>query len=422
MFGGSAHRTNTAFPYGISLFRSRNQIFMFKFIITLFVPGLFAARVCAQRMITEEEAIDFAVKNSGNVNASRLSVVQQKQLLKSSFNLPNTEVFVESPTGNFYTASITQSAEFPTVYTKQYGLQKQKIALAEKEIQLAEYEIKFQVRQLFLQWQYNFALQQQLAMQDTVYEQISVAAKRQFDAGQINYLQKIFAENQYNDIHNEYLQAKLSVNNTETSLQYLTGLREKLVAAPLNKDAEVITLQSMDSTAFRDNASVQIALQAEQVAAKNIALQRAKSLPGLAFGYFNQGEKSTPIRNRFRAGITLPLWQGQYRGNIQAAKTEAEISKQKTIGLTQQLSIQLLDAQNSLAANRQSLLYYQNTALPKANEIINTAKRFFSSGENDYIGYLRNINDAYAIQIKYLEALRNYQQSVLSVKFLKGTL
>ena len=58
----------------------------------------------------------------------------------------------------------------------------------------------------------------------------------------------------------------------------------------------------------------------------------------------------------------------------------------------------------------------------KANEIITTAKRFFASGENDYINYLRNINDAYSIQLKYLEAIRNYNQSILSIKYLTGTL
>ena len=118
----------------------------------------------------------------------------------------------------------------------------------------------------------------------------------------------------------------------------------------------------------------------------------------------------------------MPLWFWQYKGNISAAKTELEINKQKTNGLQQQLSIQLLQAQNDLAINEQSLKYYQTTGIKKANEIINTAKRFFASGETDYINYLRNINDAFSIQLKYLDAIRNYNQSILSIKYLTGTL
>ena len=158
------------------------------------------------------------------------------------------------------------------------------------------------------------------------------------------------------------------------------------------------------------------------IAEKNISLQKAKALPGLAFGYFNQGERNAPIGNRFRVGFTVPLWFGQYKSNINAAKTEWEINKLKTSGLLQQLSIQLLQANNELAIYNQSLQYYYNTGIPKANEIIRTAKRFFESGENDYINYLRNINDAFVIQIKYLEANRNYNQALLVINYLTGKL
>ncbi len=116
------------------------------------------------------------------------------------------------------------------------------------------------------------------------------------------------------------------------------------------------------------------------------------------------------------------MWFGQYKSNINAAKTEWEINKQKVNGLQQQLSVQLIQAQNELAINTQSLIYYQSTGIKKATEIIITSKRFFESGENDYINYLRNINDAYSIQLKYLEAIRNYYQGILSIKYLKGTL
>ena len=96
--------------------------------------------------------------------------------------------------------------------------------------------------------------------------------------------------------------------------------------------------------------------------------------------------------------------------------------QQKTSGLQQQLSLQLIQAQNEWLTNQQSVYYYQNTGIKKANEIIATAKRLLESGEIDYVNYLRNINDAYAIKLKYLEAIKNYNQSLLSIKYLTGTL
>ena len=387
----------------------------------IFISLFLSVASFCQKQILEADAVSMAVKNSKNISASGLVIKQQKQLLKSSINLPNPEVFVESPTGNFYTGSITQSIEFPTVYSKQYQLQKQRIGLAEKEKVVTETEIKFQVKQLYLLLQYADTLQKQLYIQDTVYAGIATSASRQFDAGQIDYLQKVFTETQYGEIHNQYLQSQINVSNLQSQLQFLTGLQEPFRAMQLTSQLVAITAQQ-DSAALVYNPTIELYKQMQNISEKNIELQKNKALPGLAFGYFNQGERSTPVGNRFRFGITVPLWFGQYKGNINAAKTELEIAKQKTNGLQQQLAVQLIQAQNELAINEQSLKYYQTIGIKKANEIINTAKRFFISGKNDYINYLRNINDAYSIQLKYLEAIRNYNQTILSIKYLTGTL
>jgi cobalt-zinc-cadmium efflux system outer membrane protein len=395
---------------------------MFKRIVIVFTGLMSLSSVYSQKIISETDAVNMALKNSKNISAAGLSILQQRQLLKSSINLPNPDVFIESPTGKFYTGSITQSTEFPTVYSKQYQLQKQRIVLAEKEKGFTENEVKFQVKQLYLFLQYASALEQQLYVQDTVYERISKAAGRQFDAGQIDYLQKTFTESQYGEIHNQYLQAQLTIGNLQSQLQYLTGLQEIFIAVPLDTNPAIDVTIINDSSAFTSNPSIQIFNQASIISQKNIALQKAKALPGLALGYFNQGERNSPIGNRFRIGFTVPLWFGQYKSNINAAKTEWEINKQKVSGLQQQLSVQLIQAQNELSIYTQSLQYYKNTGIPKANVIIGTAKRFFESGENDYINYLRNINDAYLIQLKYLEVIRNYNQAILSIKYLTGTL
>ena len=184
---------------------------MFRFCLLFPVFFTVTVNLFAQKIIAEAEAITRALKNSPNLSAANFSVLQQKQLVKSSFNIPNPEIFIESPTGNFYTPSITQSVEFPSVYGKQKQLQKQQVQLAEKEKQLTENEVKYQVKQMYLNLQYQAALNGQLYIKDTVYEKIALSASRQFDAGQIDYLQKLFAETEYAEIHNQYLQQQLII-------------------------------------------------------------------------------------------------------------------------------------------------------------------------------------------------------------------
>lgn len=399
------------------------NFFMFRIYIVGILTGLVSFTATAQQLLTESDAISKALANNKNIQAASLQVKQQQQLLKSAINLPNPEFFWESPTGNFYTGSITQSIEFPTVYSNQYRLQKQQIGVAQIEKQLTLAELKYRVKVLYLDAQFADSLVKQLYIQDTLYEKIKLSAIRQFNAGQIDYLQQTFAETQYGEIHNLYLQSITRATALKAQLQWITGVKDAIAVAPLMITATEPQITFIpDSTALLSNPTVQLLQQQQAVARQNIALQKSKALPGLAFGYFNQGERDTKWYNRFRFGITIPLWFGQYKGNINAAKTEQQVIQSKQEGLQQDLSAQAINANSEMQANWQSVQYYLQTGLRKAQEVITTSQRFFGSGEIDYISFMRNSNDAYSIYQKYLEAVRNYNLSVINYQYLMGQL
>ncbi|OSZ77116.1 hypothetical protein CAP36_11920 [Chitinophagaceae bacterium IBVUCB2] len=396
---------------------------MFRNNIIGFLIGIIALPAAAQQVLTESEAVSKSLANNKNIQSASLQVKQQQQLLKSAINLPNPELFWESPTGNFYTVSITQSFEFPSVYSNQYRLQKQQIGVAEKEKQLTQAELKYRVKLLYLEAQFTDSLVNQLYIQDTLYEKIKLSAIRQFNAGQIDYLQQTFAETQYGEIHNLYLQSITRAKALKAQLQWLTGVKDAITVTPLVVNASQLQFSFIpDSTALLFNPTVQLLQQQQAAAKQNIALQKSKALPGLALGYFNQGERDTKWNNRFRFGITIPLWFGQYKGNISAAKTEQQIIQSKQEGLQQELSAQVINANSEMQTYWLSVQYYQQTGLRKAQEVITASQRFFISGEIDYISLMRNNNDAYSIYQKYLEAVRNFNLSVINYQYLMGQL
>ncbi len=396
---------------------------MYRYSFIVFIIAIISLPAVAQQVLTENEAVAKALANNKNIQAASLQVKQQQQLLKAANNLPNTEFFLESPTGNFYTGSITQAFEFPTVYSNQYRLQKQQIGVAQKEKQLTEAELKYRVKVLYLEIQYADSLTKQLYVQDTLYEKIKSSAIRQFKAGQVDYLQQTFAETQYGELHNQYNQSIIRATSLKAQLQWYTGIKDFISVEPMIVVPEQIQIPLYtDSTAFFANPALQLLQQQESVAKQNIELQKSKSLPGFAFGYFNQGERDTNWFNRFRVGVKIPLWFGQYRSNINAAKTQQQVLQSKQQGLQQELSAQVINASSSMQTNWQSVQYYQQTGLKKAQEVITTSQRFFISGEIDYISLLRNSNDAYNVYQKYLEAVRNYNFSVINHKYLMGQL
>lgn len=391
------------------------------FILSFFIGIMGSA--FSQTVLSVEEAVTKAIAANRDVVAAGYSVTQQKQLIKSAINLSNPEFFWESPTGSFYTGSITQSFDFPTVYGKQVQLQKQQVVIAEKDKLRVETEVSYRIRLLYLAIQYTEALQKELKTQDSVYYQLQIAAQRQFDAGQIDYLQKIFAETEYGDLHNQFLQTTSTLESLLAQLQFLTGINDSVEVSSLQLfSLPEGLLVAEDSSVLNQNRTTALLLQEVEVNRKNLELQKNKALPGLAFGYFNQGERNTPTSLRFRFGVTVPLWFWQYKSNIQAAKTGVTIAQEKTEGFKQQLNYELMQTKNEMTTNYQSYNYYKNTGLPKAEEIINTAKRFFESGETDYINYLRNISTAYETKLKFVETLNNLNHSIITINYLTGKL
>ena len=169
--------------------------------------ALFSVPTFAQTILTADDAVSAALKNSPAIKASGLVVRQNEQLVRSARNIPNPDLTFDSPSGAFYTLGVQQSFRFPTVYTQQAKLQQQQIVLAQKEKIVTETDLKYRIRTAYLNVQYADAYLKQLQGQDSVYAQIAVAAKRNFDVGTIDKLALIFAETQAADLRNQVAMA-----------------------------------------------------------------------------------------------------------------------------------------------------------------------------------------------------------------------
>ncbi len=386
--------------------------------LTLFI-FLNSLTVFAQKSLTEQEAIEAALKNSAALRASGLVIRQNNELLKSAKNIKNPDVIMESPTGLFYTIGVTQTMDYPTVYKKQSLLQKQQIILSEKERGVTENDIKFRVKSQYLILQYSESLVKLFGVEDSLYAQISQSSSRQFEAGQIDYLAKTFAESQFGEVRNKLNQSQADNQTNIRQLQQLMGITENITTTMLQKEATISSV-NLEDYDLAENPIISVFKQSEIINQNLIELEKAKALPGLIVGYFNQGLRDTPAYLRFRIGLSVPLWQGQYKSRIKAARTGFEIAQERTNAQKQAISVDLRQALGDNQKYRQALVYYETQGLKQSEEIISTATRLFKAGQNDYVSFLRTLNDAYTIRQRYIEALRNYNQTQLNINYLLG--
>jgi len=77
----------------------------------------------------------------------------------------------------------------------------------------------------------------------------------------------------------------------------------------------------------------------------------------------------------------------------------------------------LLDEYNKYGS---SVDYYEKQAVPEADLIIEQATRSYKAGALDYLNYVLTLNRALAIRQNYLDALNNFNQTIISIEYITG--
>jgi cobalt-zinc-cadmium efflux system outer membrane protein len=377
---------------------------------------LWAGTSAAQPVLTLEEAVAAARQNHPAVRAAALATEQARQSERGAVLLPQPEVSVENPEGERFTVGVDQTFEWPGVYRAERALARQQTALTGLQQAVTANELAYQVRQIYLEWQYAQARLAWYAVQDTVYRAVRNAADRQFQAGEIDFVQKTYAETQYASQQLALLEARADDRTAWQRLQLLTGLEGPRLPAEALAEAGG-SLPPVVTPANPSLAVAQAAIERENL---NVRAAEQRNRPGFSVGYFNQAGPDNPWYNRFRAGITLPVWQRAYRRRLEAARTGVAVAEQQLSAQRLDLEVQQREAAGDLEKWQASLAFFRQTAQPRAAELRDSARRFFDAGQISFTDYLRIVADANQLELAYLEALFEFNQAVNRIHYLNG--
>ncbi len=372
----------------------------------------------AQERVSLRTLLDSSLNNSPVIKMSGAGLNQQKQLLKSAFNLPSPELLLQNPTGNFYTLGVQQIFDFPTVYGAQRKVQKGNIKLAETDLKNTVLDLRYRINVLYTDLQYRYQMMKMWQIQDSIYRIIAQNAIRSFQAGSIDYVQTSYAKVQSAQIKTNYNLAQSEYKSTLFRLQALSGIKTDFIP-----DSLLITETiNLPDTGLINNLTFVYDRQQVSVDEQRVSLEKQKLLPGFTLAYLNQGEKSTIFENRFYAGLRIPIWFWQYNGNINAAKAKLLESRYKTESDMMELRSEMQGAFNSYLTYSDLLFNYRSVIITSADELSSAAERFFNSGSTTYTEYLRNLNDMNEVRMLYQEVIKNYNLSLIYIQYLNGTL
>lgn len=387
------------------------------------VPVFLCAHGINAQTLSLQQALDAALQHHPAVQSATLQARQQQQLLPAAGALADPLATVESPTGIFYTLGVTQSFSMPGVYRREKALQKAHIARSESAVAITQLEIKRQTALVYQDWQYRHALAALLNAQDSLMQSVATAAERQFREGQTDAVSAQFARLQAATLRTRLHQSAQDATIAKSQLEVLTGLSGNLQPEPLDP-AQIARQPSAtaDSTVWQMNPFIQTLQRDVQVAERAIDVAKSLGLPELTLGYINQGERNSPVINRFNVGVTIPLWRKQYNAATAAARTEVEIARQELDAQSLALKSAYLQAIGDAQKARKALEDFEQQLLPAARSVADASRRMYEGGMIDLVTYLRNRKDALEVEVEYLGLLQTAHLAAIDLYYSIGKL
>ncbi|MFL9842899.1 CusA/CzcA family heavy metal efflux RND transporter [Flavobacterium rhizosphaerae] len=404
--------------------------------IAVMVIGLLvcsSVKVQAQQPLTLQDAIALGIKNNGSVKASHVEVTRQEQLRATAFDINKTQLNASFGQLNTYAQdkniSVFQTFS-PFVYGAKRKLLTENINESRLNAAVTQQQITYSIRQGWNNLLYYSGLNRVLQEQNGYMEKFARSASLKFETGETGNLESITAMAKYQELQQQIKQNETLIRIEKSKLNTLLGLQGDFIIA----DTAFVPLpffMEADSTMVKQNANLQLALQQVKTAHANRRAEGAALWPDVSAGYFMQSIKGPQEVNgetryydsalRFQGvtvGITIPVFAGSQAAKIKAAKINEQVQQLNAQYLEEQLQNQYVQQVAQCETYRELIEYYNDTALPNANTIAGNASKSYHNGYISYTEYVQGLEAAFTIKKNYLDALNNYNQSVINLQYL----
>ena len=375
-----------------------------------------------QNPISAEQTVEMAIENNKGLQANAKRINQSEQLVGSAFNIDKTQVSYGYDQNNIAenglplnVFGVSQSFQFPTIYGAQHKVEKQKVALTTQLYQLNERMLTKEVYVAYYNVVYSHNLVKQYTYLDSLYGQFASAAKKRYDVGETNLLEKLTAETKQKEISIALAQAKEDVSKAYTMLnQWVQS--DSLIT--VNED--VLPRLTLDDFSIANHPGILYYNTIENLAKSSLSLERQKLLPDLQFSVFQGTNNGVNAKNYngFQLGVAIPLWFGANKSKINAAKTETFIVANEYENYKIQLQSKYDALLSDVKKYQETVDYYETAGRVLSKELTTTASKAFQNGEIDFLQYVQLLESAKNIEINYLQNLNKYNNTVLELNYL----
>ena len=384
--------------------------------VILLVMSHFAV---AQTPLSLNEAIEIAHKNNGNLKTTQLEIAGQQALVPSAFDVPRAGLDLQlgqTQAKQFdYTLGLVQPFASRSVYKSQERLLQSQVGLIEKRLGLEKNELAFRVKDQYYQLLYLHQLKNLLSKQDSLFQTAVKAAQVRYKTGESNKLEILSLETRQREIQNRMAATQADLNIGYRNLQALLFTNESLkIDTTISLKKDLIGYQS--SNYEEENKLIALLKQQSEVSSRLTETEKQRLKPDWRVGVNNQSIMREYGFVYAQGGIGIPIFTKAQKARIEAAKVGQQVAENQLQTTQKQLQANLEVLEQERQKYEKTLIYYEQSALPQAELLVNTALKTFRAGEIEYVEFFQSTQQAAQIKENYLSNQLNYSFVVIQIE------
>ncbi|MHA8050411.1 CusA/CzcA family heavy metal efflux RND transporter [Aquirufa sp. ROCK-SH2] len=411
--------------YSLVMTRRENKLKMKPFVGVL-ILGLFASFMSIgqtgnptlnlQDCIKEAMAKNALIK-TGNleIDASEALIASGKELPKASFDFQygKTQTYFSRD----YTVIAAQSIPWPSQLKAQVNALRSQKNLTEKRLKIVQNlvisSVKFYYYGLLVQHQHLDYLKKQ----DSIYSQMTRAAKLKFSQGETNKLEYVAAEARLKEFQQKRKSLESDIKSNYRNLAYWINREGEFRIQTQSKIQMDLSLSNQDLS-----KNPYLALLMEQIDHGKLLTQveREKLKPDIRVGLTTQSIENFSGQNFVQAGLSIPIFRQAQKAKIASAEKQEMVAQSQLEQQKLQFNTDLQTQLEQFDKLKKSLEYYQSSALEQANWLEKTALKSYQQGEIEYVEMLQNTQQAWQIREQYLQEVLAYNQSIIQIETILG--
>lgn len=305
--------------------------------------------------------------------------------------------------------AVTQSlGSLLTPFYKNALVNKQ-VAMGESYRQLVEKEVKAEVKRAWAEYLYAWNLRAMYAEQRMWADRLQRAGELRYTQGESTLLEKQMATTIAAEMRNKLFQAEEELKLAAKRLQWSCYAPEPIRPQETTQRLYPVALDTLGlSTAHLNYFESQVNEKRAM-----LQIERSRFFPELSVGYSRQDILPVKGLNAWTVGVSFPVWFLPQKSRIKQAKIEWSKAQVEADANRLALRNKVEELRSGLRRYGESVRYYQEQALPEAEQLQKTADLQFRESETDITEYIQSMNAAVEIRKGYIEAVRQYNVAAL---------